>query len=141
MSLKDGDHVKIHFTGRLEDGTVFDTSRGREPLEFTIGESEVIPGFEKAVLDLAQGQSTAFSLPAAEGYGPRDEELMMQVERNLFPDDIVPEVGMELELTPPEGDPVHVTVAEIAESKVMLDANHPLAGKTLYFDVELLEIG
>ncbi len=135
-----GDTVKIHYTGTLEDGSVFDSSRGREPIEFTIGEGQVIAGFEQAVVGMSPGDSKTATIPAAEAYGPRHDEMMMQVERDRLPDDLDPEVGMRLRIDRGEGQDMVVNVTEVTDSHVTIDANHPLAGKDLTFELELVEI-
>ena len=136
-----GDKVKIHYTGTLGDGTVFDSSRERDPLEFTVGEGQVIEGFEKAVVGMSIGESKQAMIPAAEAYGPRHDEMIMEVERTRFPEHIEPEVGQTLQIDRGEGRTVMVTVAGVTEASVTIDANHPLAGKDLTFDLELVEIG
>lgn len=135
-----GDTVKIHYTGTLGDGTVFDSSRERDPLEFTIGQGQVIEGFEKAVVGMSVGESKQAMIPAAEAYGLRHDEMVMEVDRARFPDHIAPEVGQTLQIDRGEGRTVLVTVAAVTDSSVTIDANHPLAGKDLTFDLELVEI-
>ncbi|HID72290.1 MAG TPA: peptidylprolyl isomerase [Thermoplasmata archaeon] len=137
---KDGDTVRVHYTGKLEDGSVFDTSRGGEPLEFTIGAGQIIPGFEKAIIGMEPGNSKTIKIPSEEAYGPRREDMMVVVEKSQFPEDIKPVVGQELQIRQGDGLAIPVTVVEVTESKVTLDANHPLAGKDLTFDIELIEI-
>jgi peptidylprolyl isomerase len=139
-AAKSGDSVKIHYTGKLDDGTVFDSSSGREPLGFTIGSGQVIPGFEEAVIGMRQGEAKQVTIPVDKAYGQRNEELLMPFPRNQVPPDINPEVGQKLQLSGPNGEPVMVTVAEITEEHIVLDANPPLAGKDLIFDIELVEI-
>jgi len=137
---KDGDKVRVHYTGSLDDGTVFDSSVDREPLEFTIGKSEVIQGFEQAVLDMSPGESKTVSIPSAEAYGPYRDELVLTVQKEEFPPEVDPSVGQHLQIGHSNGRTTPVVVTEIAESTVTLDANHPLAGKDLTFKIELLEI-
>jgi FKBP-type peptidyl-prolyl cis-trans isomerase 2 len=137
---KKGDTVRIHYTGKLEDGTVFDTSDGREPLELTLGEGQVIPGFEEAVLGMNASDSKTTTIPSAEAYGPHRNEMVVEVDRGQFPPDITPEVGQQLQMQRPDGQKMVVAVTEVSESSVTLDANHPLAGKDLTFDIELVEI-
>jgi peptidylprolyl isomerase len=137
---KDGDTVKIHYTGTLTDGTVFDSSKDRDPLEFTIGSQQVIPGFEENVKGMAVGDSKKFTLDPSEAYGERNDQMMVDVERAQMPEDINPEVGMMLQVQGQDGSVSHVTVAEVTEEKVTLDANHPLAGEDLTFEIELTEI-
>ena len=141
MSLvKDGDTVKIHYTGKLEDGTVFDSSDGRDPLELKVGAGQVIPGFEKGVLGMEPGGSKTITIPADDAYGQRRDDLTVSVKKTEFPENISPEVGQQLQLKQPDGNMINVVVTDIAEEQVTLDANHPLAGKTLIFDVELVEV-
>ncbi len=137
---KTGDIVKVHYTGKLDDGRVFDSSLEQEPLEFTIGQDQVIPGFEKAVIGLSPGESTNTSIPKDQAYGERDEGRIMEIERSEFPDDIKLEINQQLQVNEPNGDDIIVTVTEISDSSVTLDANHPLAGHNLNFDIQLVEI-
>jgi peptidylprolyl isomerase len=139
-AAKNGDSVKIHYTGKLNDGTVFDSSTGRDPLGFTIGSGQVIPGFEEAVIGMSLGDSKEVTIPAQKAYGTRNEELMMPFPRNQVPPDLNPEVGQKLQLSGPNGEPVMVSVAEITDEHIILDANPPLAGKDLTFAIELVEI-
>ena len=139
-AAKTGDTVKVHYTGTLTDGTVFDSSKGREPLEFTLGEQRVIPGFEKAVLGMTPGDSKKETIPADQAYGPHREDMLLQVERAQFPQEIAPEVGLQLQMTTGNGQQVPVTITEVHDDKIHLDANHPLAGKDLTFDLQLVEI-
>lgn len=134
-----GDTVRVHYTGRLDDGTIFDSSEGREPLEFTLGSGQVIPGFEEAVTGMEVGGSSTITVEPEKAYGQRHEEAVQQVPRADIPADIDLEVGMQLQASGPQGDMV-VTVVELSEDAVKLDANHPLAGRELTFDVELVEI-
>ncbi len=136
-----GDRVKVHYTGRLDDGTVFDSSIITDPLEFTIGEREVVPGFEEAVIGMSPGESKNVKIPVDKAYGPRREDMTIVVDRDKFPPDIEPEVGQQLEIRQREdGQTFPVTVTDVSESSVTLDANHQLAGKDLTFDIQLLEI-
>ncbi|MGB2728247.1 MAG: peptidylprolyl isomerase [Halobacteriota archaeon] len=137
---KHGDTVKVHYTGKLEDGTVFDTSVDRDPLQFTIGEGQIIPGFEQAVLGMNPGESKTIRIPTDEAYGTRREEMVMMVDRNQLPADLNPEVGQQLQSRQPDGQTIVVTVTEVSESSVTVDANHPLAGKDLTFDIQLVEV-
>lgn len=135
-----GDSVKVHYTGKLEDGTVFDSSKDREPLEFSIGERQVIKGFEEAVIGMAEGQSKTVEIPAEESYGPRRDDLVVTINRSQVPPDIELEEGLHLQMKQPSGTVFNVMVAEITDDTVTLDANHPLAGKDLTFDIELVEV-
>lgn len=138
---ENGDTVTVDYTGKLEDGTVFDSSEDREPLEFTIGEDQVIPGFEKAVVGMNPGESKTAKLPVEEAYGPRRDDMVFEVDPAQFPEDLDPEVGERLQVRQETGETFEVTVADVGESAVTLDANHPLAGRELTFDIELKEIG
>lgn len=135
-----GTNVKIHYTGRLDDGTVFDTSRERDPLDFTVGEGKVIPGFEEAVEGMAEGEEKTTTIPAEDAYGPRRDDLVLPVERARLPEGLDPEVGQPLQMQTEDGQVVQVVVAELRDDVVMLDANHPLAGRDLTFDIELVEV-
>jgi peptidylprolyl isomerase len=137
---KDGDTVKVHYTGKFEDGTVFDSTDGREPLEFTLGNGQLIAGFEKALVGMNPGESKTSNIPQDEAYGPRNEEMKQVVERNQLPPDLDPQVGMQLQVKTPEDQTLIVSIAEVSDTHVTLDANHPLAGKDLNFDIQLVEI-
>ncbi len=139
-TLKNGDTVKVHYTGTLEDGRVFDTSRERDPLEFKVGEGRIITGFENGVVGMEIGETRDIEVPPDEAYGSRREELVMEIPANEFPEHITPEVGMQLQIKQQDGTPFGVVITDVADEAVTLDANHPLAGQTLYFQVELLEI-
>ena len=137
---KSGDTVKIHYTGTLDDGTEFDSSAGREPLEFSLGSGQVIAGFDTAVDGMAVGDSKTVTIPPAEAYGERHEKLMQTVPTSSFPDDMKPEVGMQLQSESPDGQVMNLVVAEVTEESITVDANHPLAGFSLTFAIELVEI-
>lgn len=137
---KDGDTVRIHYTGRLGDGTVFDTSENRDPLEFKIGGGQVIPGFEDGVKGMEPGNKKTINIDVDNAYGQRRDEMMVSVEKSNFPPDIEPVEGQQLQLRQQDGSVVNVLVAKVEEETVVLDANHPLAGKDLIFDLELVEI-
>jgi peptidylprolyl isomerase len=134
-----GNTVRIHYTGRLADGTVFDSSDGKAPLEFTLGESQVIPGFEEAVTGMEPGQETTVTIPSDRAYGDHKAELVFDVPRTQFPDDIDPQIGQQLQMSNGSQTAV-VTVSEVNNGSVKLDANHPLAGKDLTFDIALVEV-
>lgn len=138
--VKDGDTVKVHYTGTLKDGTVFDTSAEREPLEFTLGQGQLIPGFEKAVQGLAVGDSTEVDIPSDEAYGESREDLVISVPKDQLPDDVEPQIGMQLQVNQQDGQPIPVRITEVGEENLTLDANHPLAGQDLKFEIELVEI-
>ena len=137
---KNGDTVKIHYTGKLDDGTVFDTSVERDPLQFTVGEGKLIPDFEQAVVGMNPGESKTIQIPAENAYGPHHQEMIMVVERSQFPEDLKPEVGQQLQVRQADSQDFVVTVMAVSDSKVTLDGNHPLAGKDLTFDIQLAEI-
>ena len=136
----DGDTVKVHYTGTLEDGTVFDTSIGREPLEFTLGEGIVIPGFEEAVMGMRVGESKTVTIPVEKAYGPHYADLVIVAEREQLPAGLDPEVGQQLQMQQTDGRTTTVTVTDVSEETITVDANHPLAGKDLTFKIELVEI-
>jgi peptidylprolyl isomerase len=137
---KQGDIVKVHYTGKLSNGEVFDSSTGKKPLTFKLGDGNLISGFENAVLGMAVGQSRSVTIPADEGYGSHNEQLVAQVERNNFPEKIEVKVGQALQIKKPNGEVVNVTITDVSGEQVTLDANHPLAGKDLNFEIELVEI-
>jgi peptidylprolyl isomerase len=137
---KTGDTVKVHYTGTLEDGSVFDSSEGRDPLEFKMGEGSIIPGFEKAVEGMEKGDSETVTIEADDAYGPYQEEMVFQVSASEVPEDLDPKVGEQLQVRQADGSTVVVVVKAMDEKEVTLDANHPLAGKALTFKIELVEI-
>ena len=139
-TVKDGDTVKVHYTGTLDDGTVFDTSREREPLEFTLGQGGIIAGFENAVLGMAIGDIKTVTFPPEEAYGEVREDLLLKIPREQFPEEMELQTGQQLQLQSNDGQIVIATVLEIADSEVTVDANHPLAGKDLTFEIEVMEI-
>ena len=135
-----GKTATVHYTGRLTDGTVFDSSEGREPLSFEMGASQVIPGFESAVQSLDPGSKTTITIPAVEAYGDVREDLLWELEKSKLPPEIEPAVGMQLESVQPDGTRIQFIISSVSEGAVMLDANHPLAGQDLIFDIELVNI-
>jgi len=137
---KTGDNVKVHYTGKLQEGEVFDSSQGKAPLEFRIGDGKVIAGFEQGVLGMEVGDKKQISISPEEGYGVRNEELVAVIEKTLLPTDIDTSVGQQLQVKQQDGTAIKLLVTAETEDNVTLDANHPLAGKTLLFDVELVEI-
>lgn len=132
--------MRVHYTGTLDDETVFDSSRERDPLEFTIGEGSLIPGFEKAVVGMSPGDSVSARIDADEAYGERRDDLVVQIDREELPDGMDPDVGEQLRMRIEDGQVIVVRVADTTESSVTVDANHPLAGQSLNFDIELVEI-
>lgn len=137
--VKNGDVVKVHYTVRLEDGTVFDSTKDHEPFMLTIGLGQVLPSFEEALMEMKPGETKTIKVPAEEAYGLHSEELITKVERNVFPEDFKFEVGQNLQIQE-GGQETVVTVKEVTDSAVTFDKNHPLAGKDLIMDIELLEI-
>ncbi len=139
-TVKANDTIKVHYTGKLNDGRVFDSSVEREPLEFTLGQGQLIPGFEKGVMDMAVNEKKTVNIPFAEAYGERREDMMQEVPKNQLPPEIKPEVGMGLVSQTPEGQEMRLTIAEVKDETIVVDANHPLAGQDLTFEIEVLEI-
>lgn len=139
--VKQGDTISVHYTGKLNDGTVFDTSRNRHPLQFTLGRGKLIAGFEKAVVGMNIGDKKTVVIPFAEAYGPRRANAVVEMERKNMPQNFIPQVGQRLELTQEDDSNVLVTVTAVTDSTVTVDANHPLAGKDLTFEIEVMSIG
>ena len=139
-TAKSGDKVRIHYTGTLDDGTEFDTSAGREPLEFALGGGQVIEGFDDAVDGMTVGESKSVRIPAEQAYGERHDQLVQEVPKTALPDEIEPAVGMQLQSRSPEGHVMNLVVTEVADETITVDGNHPLAGQALTFAIELVEI-
>jgi FKBP-type peptidyl-prolyl cis-trans isomerase 2 len=137
---KQGDIVNVHYTGKLTDGTVFDTSKNRHPLRFTIGKGQVIAGFEQAVAGMNTGESKTVVIPVDQAYGPRRDDMIVTMDRSTLPADLTPQIGQRLELTQTDDQTLLVTVTAVTDTTLTLDANHPLAGKDLTFDLELVGI-
>jgi len=135
-----GDNVKVNYTGKLDDGTVFDSSEDAAPLEFSIGSGQVIEGFDDAVTGMKVGESKTVEIPVDKAYGQRNDEMVIQAPIEQVPPDLNPELGMRLEMGGPNGEVLRVVVTEITETHITLDANPPLAGKDLIFDIELIEV-
>lgn len=135
-----GDTVHVHYTGTLDDGTVFDSSEGRDPLSFTVGAGQVVPGFDEAIAGMQVGDSKTVRLAPTDAYGERRDDLVLDVPNEQLPDGLVPEIGMELGLRGQDGQTMPVRVAAVGSDAITLDANHPLAGKSLTFDVTLVDI-
>jgi len=138
MFVENGDIVKVHYTGKLEDGHIFDSSIDKDPLEFTMGMGMMIEGFEEGVMGMKQGDKKSITLPPESAYGFRNEEYKVTVDKSNLPLDIEPELGLGLTLFSPEGQPINVTIIGYDDETITLDANPPLAGKTLIFDLELI---
>jgi peptidylprolyl isomerase len=137
---KNGDKVIIEYAGYLDDGTVFDSTAGSEPFEFTLGEGQVIAGFEKAVLGMEVGETKTVTIPTSEAYGPYREDRIVEVGRDLCPPDLDIKTGQQLQMATSDGHTVVATVIKISDTTVMLDTNSPLAGKDLTFEIRLLKI-
>ena len=137
---KTGDTVRVEYTGKFEDGQIFDSNKGKELLEFTLGEGKIIPGFEKAVIGMEVDEEKTVKIPPKDGYGEYIEGLVAEVEKERFPENLSLEVGRQLVIPQENGGQLIVTITKVTDSKVTLDANHPLAGKTLIFDIKLKEI-
>jgi len=140
QQVKNGDTVKVHYHGKLPDGTIFDSSEGRQPLEFEVGSGMVIPGFDNGVIGMSVGDKKTINIPAEEAYGSVEEDRFMEFPVNRFPPDLKPEVGMALTMSDGSGQQFPVVIADVLDDVVVLDANHPLAGKDLIFDIEMMEI-
>jgi len=140
QQVKKGDTIKVHYHGKLTDGTTFDSSAGREPLEFEVGGGMVIGGFDNGVMGMTIGEKKTISIPADDAYGQKQEEMIMEFPKDRFPEDMVPEVGMQLNMSNGAGQNFPVVIVDVQETVVILDANHPLAGQDLIFDLELVEI-
>lgn len=135
-----GDTVKVNYTGKLTDGTVFDSSEGKDPLHFIVGRQEVISGFDKAVIGMVVGEQKTIAIPFSEAYGPHHQKLVEKVDRSLLPDGLELVVGGQLQVTREDGEIMYFFINELTDESVTLDANHPLAGKDLTFDIEMLDI-
>jgi FKBP-type peptidyl-prolyl cis-trans isomerase 2 len=140
QTVKNGDTVRVHYHGRLTNGNTFDSSEGREPLEFQVGAGMVIKGFDNGVLDMQVGDKKTVQIPVDQAYGPKNEELIMDFPKANMPADLNPEVGMDLQMSNAQGQVFPVKVAAVGTEFITLDANHPLAGEELVFDIELVEI-
>ncbi len=139
-AVKNGDKVKVHYHGRLRNGETFDSSDGREPLEFTVGSGQVIKGFDQGVTGMQPGDKKTVEINVGDAYGEKQDEMLIEFPRNQFPDDMKPEEGMQLMMNNGAGQSFPVTVAEVRDDSLLLDANHPLAGQDLIFDLELVSI-
>ena len=138
--VKENNTVKVHYTGKLSDRQVFDSSEGKEPLEFTLGKGQIIPGFEKGLIDMKLNEKKTITIAKEEAYGDINDDLRQEVKRTQLPQDITPEVGMGLVSKSPDGQEMNLLVVEVREESIVIDGNHPLAGKDLIFDLEVVEI-
>lgn len=139
-AVKNGDRIRVHYTGKYEDGEVFDSSVDRDPLEVEVGAAQVIKGFEDALVGMETGEKKTVTIPPDEGYGQYDPALLIDIPNSNVPEDVTPKLGMKLKLSDDKGQSVMVVVSEIGDESIKLDANHPLAGKVLVFDLELVNI-
>jgi FKBP-type peptidyl-prolyl cis-trans isomerase SlpA len=140
MKVKANDKVRVHYKGSLSDGVMFDSSEGRDPLEFTIGSGQIIPGFENGVIGMQVDESKTLNIPAAEAYGQPKAELILEVPKSQLPPEINPEIGLQLMSQTPDGNQTPLLVTEVKEDTIIVDANHPLAGKDLTFEITLVSI-
>lgn len=137
---KTNDTVKVHYTGKLTSGEVFDSSLNREPLQFVLGSGQMIPGFDSAVNGMELNEKKTVTIDSDQAYGPMNDELVQDIPKTQLPDDLKPEVGQTLVATGPEGQQTQVLVTDVSDATIKIDANHPLAGKDLVFEIELVEI-
>jgi FKBP-type peptidyl-prolyl cis-trans isomerase 2 len=140
QQVQNGDKVRVHYHGKLRSGETFDSSEGRDSLEFTVGSGQVIKGFDDGVRGMSPGQKKTVEIPVVDAYGEKNEEMIIEFPKNQFPPDMKPEVGMQLMMNNGQGQSFPVNIVEVKEETVLLDANHPLAGQDLIFDLELVEI-
>ena len=138
--VKENDTVKVNYTGKLSDGQVFDSSEGKEPIEFKLGEGRLIPGFEKGLLDMKLNEKKTIEIAKADAYGDVNKDLIQEIKKAQLPQDMEPEVGMGLISKTPDGQEINLVVVEVKEDTVVIDGNHPLAGRDLIFDLEVVEI-
>jgi FKBP-type peptidyl-prolyl cis-trans isomerase SlpA len=140
IQVKENNTVKVNYTGKLADGQVFDSSEGKEPIEFTLGQGQLIPGFEKGLIDMKLNEKKTITIAKEEAYGEVNKDLIQEVKKTELPQDMAPEVGMGLVSKSPDGQEMNLMVVEVREESIVIDGNHPLAGKELIFDLEVLEI-
>jgi len=138
--VKENNTVKVNYTGKLSDGQIFDSSEGREPIEFTLGQGQLIPGFEKGLIDMKLNEKKTITIPKEEAYGDVNKNLIQEVKKTELPQDMAPEVGMGLVSKTPDGQEMNLMVVEVRKETIVIDGNHPLAGKELVFDLEVLAI-
>ncbi len=139
QQVKDGDKVRVHYLGKLRNGETFDSSEGREPLEFTVGSGQVIKGFDDGVKGMNIGDKKTVEIASTDAYGEKEEARVIEFSKTQFPPEMKPEVGMQLMMNDGQGQSMPVVITEVKDETVMLDANHPLAGQDLIFDIELVE--
>lgn len=139
-TVKEGDRVKVHYTGKLEGGTIFDSSRDGTPLEFTVGKAELIKGFDRGVIGMSAGESKTIKISAEDAYGPHNKERVFEFKRDRSPQDFDPAIGQQVHMQRVDGQPVVVTVIDKSDKSFTMDSNHPMAGKNLTFDITLVEI-
>ena len=140
MAIQNNDNISVHYTGTFEDGEVFDSSRERGPLSFEVGAGQMIKGFDDAVVGMDVGESKQITLAPEDAYGHRNEEMLVELPTTSFPEDMELEMGLQLQLTNQNGQPVPATVVQIGDENITMDVNHPMAGKTLVFDIEIVEV-
>jgi peptidylprolyl isomerase len=140
QQAQNGDKVRVHYHGKLRSGETFDSSEGRDPLEFTVGSGQVIKGFDEGVKGMKPGDTKTVEIPVGDAYGEKENERIVEFPKDQFPPDLTPEVGMQLMMSDGSGQQLPVMITEVKEEAVVLDANHPLAGQDLIFDIELVEI-
>ena len=138
--VKENNTVKVNYTGKLSDGQVFDSSEGKEPIEFTLGQGRLIPGFEKGLIDMELNEKKTITIPKEEAYGEVNKDLIQEVKKSELPQEMAPEVGMGLVSKSPDGQEMNLLVVEVRDETIVIDGNHPLAGKDLVFDLEVIEI-
>ena len=140
QQAQQGDKVRVHYHGKLRNGETFDSSQGREPLEFTVGSGQVIKGFDDGVKGMQVGDKKTVEIAVGDAYGEKSQDMLIEFPKDQFPDDVSPEIGQQLMMSNGSGQQFPVVIAEVREESVVLDANHPLAGQDLIFDIELVEI-
>ena len=138
--VKENNTVKVHYTGKLADGQVFDTSEGKEPIEFVLGQGQLIPGFEQGLIDMKVNEKKTITIAKEEAYGEVNDQLIQEIDRANLPQDMEPKVGMGLVSKSPEGQEMNLMIVEVKDKSVVIDGNHPLAGRDLVFDLEVVEI-
>jgi FKBP-type peptidyl-prolyl cis-trans isomerase 2 len=140
IQVRENNTVKVHYVGKLSDGQVFDTSEGKEPLEFTLGQGKLIPGFEKGLIDMKLNEKKTITISKEDAYGESREDLIQEVDKSQLPEDITPEIGMGLVSKSSDGNEMNLLIVEVKEATIVIDGNHPLAGKELIFDLEVVDI-